>query len=883
MTLPTGSHTDKSDGSSQPEAANDVPLASLPLVADAQGTVATSMSASADQTDTSRSDVVLERSGQSAGELLFGTEGSDSIPGGTRLGHFEIRHRIGSGGMGYVFAAEDINLRRPVALKVLKPGSSYDPAILSRFQNEARSAALLRHDNIAQVYHTGEDDGIYFIASELIVGRTLRDLIVEQEVLPPEQVLNYVIQTTLAMNHMHSAGVVHRDIKPSNIIVGDDGRVKIVDLGLARRDSPDSVCDITVAGSTLGTFDYIAPEQARDPRQADIRSDMYSLGCTMYHMLTGQPPYPEGTAVQKMLDHQGKKTPDPAQINRQVPPEIADIVLTLMNTDPDNRYQTPGSLLADLIDVASDMGLQGVPADGVVWQEIDVSPTRQSSGAILMLAAVALICGAAVILHFFPGLSVPDPPQFPDRLTKTVPPEVPTGSTTLPNDPVPQPVVDESIERPATAMPGIPGPIAQAVITAQQSVTSDSSGNSSVIAAGQDAFLVRTPDGGVTSFRTLGEALSNARDAEQTGHIIELNYSGARTVSVRQLPRLDGSMVRLLSASNQKPVIEFRADTDQPEQTSLFRLLNGASLSIEGVGLRLVSDGGVTEGRWSLFDAVGSVHVSLRECSIQADPGESGQAEVFRFSESATPGSDDVIDVDLHDVVINGTTDVFRIASQASGRISLQNCGVAVSGHLIHNTGSVGMSSPGEIGVDLSHVTAVTASAVVRIEEPDPSVRRSVSGLLVRSRAGVFCSVDGGLLVDSQGPGRLDEISEQLSWDGRTNLYCGFTNYWSLAPTASDLTRNYSFDDWKSHWDRRPGVGEEDAVEFEWPDAMWNTGTFDGDFTTFQVSWFAINEARFYSRKELPLYEDRDVPGLVVRRVSDFPSYLRGRSDNREF
>jgi len=198
------------------------------------------------------------------------------------------------------------------------------------------------------------------------------------------------------VSHAHNAGVLHRDIKPSNIIVSDQGRVKLVDFGLARRESEGSTYDITVAGSILGTFDYMAPEQAREASEADIRSDIYSLGCTLYHMLTGQPPYPEGNAVQKLLDHSGKQAPDPAHINNRVPKEFAAIVLTMMKTNPADRYQTPAELLTALIEVATDMGLQGVPADGIVWQHVEEPAIRQLSGMMVLLAGVIIFCITAL-------------------------------------------------------------------------------------------------------------------------------------------------------------------------------------------------------------------------------------------------------------------------------------------------------------------------------------------------------------------------------------------------------------------------------------------------------------------------------------------------------
>ncbi len=205
-----------------------------------------------------------------------------------------------------MFRALDTRLNRVVALKVLPPALSRDPLIVQRFKNEAQAAAQLDHENVARVFFIGEDRGLHYIAFEFINGTNVRDLISDQSRLPVCDALNFVLQIASALVHTSAQGVVHRDIKPSNIIITPFGRAKLVDLGLARKENKDEqAADLTVAGTTLGTFDYISPEQARDPRSADVRSDIYSLGCTLYHMLTGEPPYPDGTVLQKLLQHQG--------------------------------------------------------------------------------------------------------------------------------------------------------------------------------------------------------------------------------------------------------------------------------------------------------------------------------------------------------------------------------------------------------------------------------------------------------------------------------------------------------------------------------------------------------------------------------------------------
>ncbi|MDB5384982.1 MAG: serine/threonine protein kinase, partial [Planctomycetaceae bacterium] len=296
-------------------------------------------------------------------------------PAGVELGHFRIQSAIRSGGMGAVFQALDTRLNRIVALKVLPPSQSRDTSAVQRFRNEAQAAAQLDHDNIARVYYIGEDKALHFIAFEFIRGTNLREIVHQRGKLTPAEAVNYTLQVASALAHAAEHGVVHRDIKPSNIIVMPSGRAKLVDLGLARSEHRDNEPDLTVAGTTLGTFDYISPEQAKDPRTVDVRSDIYSLGCTLYHLLTGEPPYPQGTVLQKLLDHQGKDAPDPRLKNRRVSLELASIVKMMMASDARKRYQTAGELIRDLLFVANSLGLKSINSEGLMWLSVQNSPS----------------------------------------------------------------------------------------------------------------------------------------------------------------------------------------------------------------------------------------------------------------------------------------------------------------------------------------------------------------------------------------------------------------------------------------------------------------------------------------------------------------------------
>ncbi|MBT4867208.1 MAG: serine/threonine protein kinase, partial [Planctomycetaceae bacterium] len=316
-------------------------------------------------------------------------------PAGVELAHFVIEEPIGRGGMGAVYRAVDQRLQRVVALKILAPDQSQTQNSVQRFINEARASAQLDHDNIARVFFVGEDDGLHFIAYEYVTGTNIRELIRGSGRLDPAEAINYTLQVAAALKHTSAAGVVHRDVKPSNIIVTPVGRAKLVDLGLARKEYSESVDELTVAGTTLGTFDYISPEQARDPRNVDVRSDIYSLGCTLYHMLTGEPPYPEGTMYQKLLKHDGKEPPDPARKNSRVPSQLSAVVRKMMASDPDRRHRDADDLIGDLMAVAGQLGIRTVSPDGLVWAaEMTERPPgflRRNFGWMVTAAALVLI------------------------------------------------------------------------------------------------------------------------------------------------------------------------------------------------------------------------------------------------------------------------------------------------------------------------------------------------------------------------------------------------------------------------------------------------------------------------------------------------------------
>ncbi len=287
---------------------------------------------------------------------------------GRQLAHFRIEQFVGGGGMGAVFRGTDLQLGRTVAIKILWQQYVTDEDAVRRFRNEAQSAARLDHENIARVYFFGEDRGWHFIVFEFIDGINLRDWVLRDGPLPLDDAIVCVIQVAEALAHASERDVVHRDIKPSNVLLSANGKVKLVDMGLARLHQVQADgFDLTATGVTLGTFDYISPEQARDPRSADIRSDLYSLGCTLYYMLTGQPPFPEGTVLQKLLSHSAEDVPDPRLFRPDLPLEIVELLHRLLAKDPEDRFQQPRELIGQLLLAARHLHLTRSANMGALW------------------------------------------------------------------------------------------------------------------------------------------------------------------------------------------------------------------------------------------------------------------------------------------------------------------------------------------------------------------------------------------------------------------------------------------------------------------------------------------------------------------------------------
>ncbi|MEZ6123493.1 MAG: serine/threonine-protein kinase [Planctomycetaceae bacterium] len=854
---------------------HDVPLSDRPLVADEENTVISQGS----ESQPLLPETTLTATAQEIRDRLFSLpDAGDAPEQSVRIGQLQVESRIGSGGMGAVFRAVDLELSRTVALKILHPTIAADPALRARFRNEARACAALNHDNVARVFFSGEQDGVHYIVYEYADGQTIRQLIDEHGTLSPEETVNYAIQATLALIHINSAGIVHRDIKPSNIILTTAGRIKVVDLGLARRDTTDSTGDLTVAGTTLGTFDYIAPEQARDPHLADIRSDIYSLGCTVYHMLTGQPPYPEGTALQKLLDHQGKSPLDPRLLSRDIPEAVVAVLQRMMNADPDERYQDPAQLLHDLIEVASEMGLRSVPAEGIVWRRVPVTRVRELSGSLFLTGAVAAICVTALAMHFLPSGNSPEfaesiATNFFPRATTVAPTEpAATVTATIPGDPV-DPSDTQSSGRPEESETGLT--VTPASNGANSSVKPAPSDSETVMpeALSREPVVVYSPDGTEQRFMTLQMAWAGAAN----GDVIELDFDGpmdAPTYRLGPLQSQDSQQITLRAARGRSPVLVFTGDDRNNRAHSpgeLFFLSDNLSLNLSGIDFQVRVREDVQSDQWVLFECGATNRIQMESCSISIDNPVHRNVAVFRLrSNTSESQTIRLSEIELNGVSVRGSCDLALIAGQLDSRISAVNCAFALNGSLVHTVGSTEMIPQGSVTVELRHCTSLLAGPAFLMADSDVLDRsepeRTLPTLDIHSTACIYSAAGPDVcLAESRGNAYPEVLQDLLSWTGQENLYHGYRNFWVINSGNMESSATPSdFDTWVSTWNRI-SIAEETLAE-EMASDVWKrrrSTLAPDELTEISPESFELDRRFFYGTENMPPRHRLDANGQL--------------------
>ncbi|HEY8103370.1 MAG TPA: protein kinase, partial [Gaiellaceae bacterium] len=274
-------------------------------------------------------------------------------------GRYQIIRKLGSGGMANVYLAEDQELGRRVAIKILDDRHARDDQFIERFRREAQHAAGLSHPNVVSVYDRGEAEGTYYIAMEHVEGRTLKELLVARGPSPLGIAIDYTRQILSALRFAHRNGIVHRDIKPHNVIVDGDGRVKVMDFGIARA---GAASQMTEAGSIIGTAQYLSPEQARGA-PVDQTSDLYSTGIVLYELLTGTVPFTGETPVEIAMKHLSQVPAPPSTHRPEIPRDLDYVVLRALAKDPADRYHSAEEMDSDLERIARGIGVSAETAE----------------------------------------------------------------------------------------------------------------------------------------------------------------------------------------------------------------------------------------------------------------------------------------------------------------------------------------------------------------------------------------------------------------------------------------------------------------------------------------------------------------------------------------
>jgi eukaryotic-like serine/threonine-protein kinase len=397
---------------------------------------------------------------------------------------YRIVGLIGAGGMGVVYRAEHRLMQRQVALKVLSRHLSRRIAATERSRNEMKAAARLSHPNIVTAHDADQAGDFQFLVMEFVEGTSLARVVEKHGPLPVAHACNYARQAAQGLQHAFERGMVHRDIKPQNLMLTRPGQVKILDFGLARfkweldpegGETPvGSSAGVTADGEVLGTPDYIAPEQVSNSRRADVRSDIYSLGCTLYYLLSGRVPYPGGSVAQKLVSHLHVAPKALGELRDDVPPALVEVLSRMMEKDPSRRYQTPAEVAAALAPFAK----PGVPPATIVAPEVvpetissiqlapETGPTTPPARRRLrplpaVAAGTAAIALGVMLLASLDAPRGPRPPQGPAAADRTTPPAA--GAPARPG-PIALPVQRD--ETPAPVLPAAAGQPRRVLIVA---------------------------------------------------------------------------------------------------------------------------------------------------------------------------------------------------------------------------------------------------------------------------------------------------------------------------------------------------------------------------------------------------------------------------------
>ena len=645
---------------------------------------------------------------------------------GQQLDHFLIESLVGTGGMGAVFRGRDLRLERVVAIKVV-PIADRGAEAMRRFRVEAQSAAKLDHPHIARVYYVGETELWSYIVFEFVEGTNLRELVFKQGLLSIDDAVCLTRQIAEALQHAHERCVVHRDIKPSNILITQSGQAKLVDMGLARTtELGKSTNDLTASGVTLGTFDYISPEQAHDPRDADVRSDIYSLGCTLYFLLTGQPPFPEGTALQKLLLHGTKMPDDPRFYRSDISDSMIAILRKMMAKKPADRYQVPEDLIHDLQTLAQIEGLTWTQATDNLINLPSAFQRTWLEATLPLIVSVAAILAVTMWLHYtsYQSSTFPIPREEISEVSEPkteVEPSTPSSTKVAEQKSTQS---SEAVVAPAQITNSLPTSVPITVLAKDTLIV--------------DPDVVTDKDRNPSIVRTIEQAIELASNQSQIKKIVVKGNSITTTMSSLKSSILLPSNVTIQSETGKRCRWNIDGLDSGNDGGSSFAWLDCSIGSVTFQEMDIVWRLNSTSRKRSLFSIHPNAWLQFKDCTVtvQSDPapsyeptgvGSSSLPSVFVVEQSAVDSPTDptassttsssrlAAKISGQRFVVRGQCDWMKLPSPVRTEVQLENGLIAISGAMFE---LVGTRAPVRTGValriDLRNVTAYTQRAWMR-------------------------------------------------------------------------------------------------------------------------------------------------------------------------
>ncbi|MBY0231838.1 MAG: protein kinase [Gemmataceae bacterium] len=722
------------------------------------------------------------------------SESAPPAPGAkkpVRIGKYEVVQHIATGGMGAVYRARDPQTKQEVALKILPPDKTEKQALVVRFKREYAAASKLRHENIVALYEFGESGNALWFAMEFVDGIDLHEHIQKQGTVDPEEARSIVLQAARALRHANAHGIVHRDIKPSNFLLArKNGKlvVKLTDFGLAREEATDQF-RVTRAGTTVGTIDYMSPEQAKDSGAADIRSDLYSLGSTWYHLLVGHSPFPHGGLGERLIKIMNEIPTDARELNPQVSGETWAVVEKLLAKSPADRYQTPEELIDDLLPLegkatakpkskpaAKKRKKPKTASETKAGQETRADAPPAGSGTYLALATTAAVMLLAVALFFFW-------PRKPREEEKKEPP--PVAAT----DDKGTDKGGEEKDRPKEKGPVKPPPVVEAKLPAlhrhpakealaKLRAECEKPWAGQAAPSGKAARVRRVPGPG--EFRSLAEAAASGAEIieiHDNGPLFELPASSAKALTVRAGRGYRPLVVWDLLATQERRRAERRLD--EP----LVFLSSKGELRLEGMEVAwrwpesigepaavLSAEGGLRVEGCTLSGA-GKPRDSLFLARVKGGEGTRVRLDrVFSRGQKLSgldidaPGAEILLDGCL----VSGQGPMVRLRSKdrPSSRLRFVRSTVSVSGTMVEL-----LPAKGDPGAGLSVLAWDSLLA-----------RSAGEGPLLR-------------LGEGAGPGTVE-------WKGVNALYAGWGILLESAPRSVR-----TLEDWRKQWASSEGDG----------------------------------------------------------------------------